>query len=259
MNPYIKLPKVPVVYGRQDTILARCQNKKVLHLGCVDEGYLHERFDRSELMHQRLAGVSKELWGVDINEEGIEYLRSVGFANLLAGDICTLEGLEALRNRSFDVIVASEVLEHLQNPGLFFDGVKKFMIPRETQLIVTVPNAFRIDNLLWLLRGVEYVHPDHHYWFSYYTARHLLEKNGFDIHSVMIYSFQRPGILPPVSLTSGRRQTGGAGESGRSFWRQGRNYIHSLPKRLICRFLIKRNPFWGDGIILVARISAYAE
>lgn len=258
MNPYIKLPKVPLVIGRQNAILARCKNKEVLHLGCVDEGHLYERFERGELMHQRLASVSKDLWGVDLDEKGIEYLRRQGFGNLLVGDVCALERLQTLQNRFFDVIVASEVLEHLQNPGFFLEGVKRFMIPRETELIVTIPNAFRIDNLLWLFRGVEYVHPDHHYWFSYYTARRLLEKNGFDVKSVMVYSFQSPGILSKKRLPKGSAPLEKSEDQEKYFLEKGKNYIRALPKRLISSFLLKRTPFWGDGIILVAQISTYA-
>jgi SAM-dependent methyltransferase len=259
MNPYIKLPKVPVVYGRQDVILTRCRDKQVLHLGCADEGHLYERFKRGELMHQRLGAVSKELWGVDIDEKGIDYLRCQGFGNLLVGDVCTLDRQQALRNRFFDVIVVSEVLEHLQNPGFFLEGVKRFMKPGETELIVTVPNAFRIDNLFWLFRGVEYVHPDHYYWFSYYTACHLLEKKGFDVKSVTVYSFQNPGILPKKDLIQGCTHPERDKERERFFVRKGMGYVRALPKRLITSFLLKRTPFWGDGIILVARIEPYAE
>ena len=258
MNPYIKLPKVPIVYGRQNVIITKCKDKQVLHLGCVDEGHLYERFERGELMHQMLAVVSKELWGVDIDTKGIEYLRHQGFENLLVGDVCMLESVEVLRNRVFEVIVASEVIEHLQNPGLFFEGVKRFMIPEETELILTVPNAFRIDNLLWLFRGVEYVHPDHYYWFSYYTVCHFLEKNGFVLKNVMVYSFQRQEILPRVSLTPSFTKLDDFEKTQKSFWGKGKRYIRTLPKYLITRFLLKRTPFWGDGIILIVKVPTYA-
>jgi len=254
MNPYIKLPKVPIAYGRQDIILIKCRDKQVLHLGCVDRGHLYERFKRNELMHQRLAAVSKELWGVDIDEKGIEYLRSQGFGNLLVGDICSLDRLQGLQNKFFDVIVASEVLEHLQNPGFFLEGVKSFMKPGDTELVLTVPNAFRIDNLFWLFRGVEYVHPDHYYWFSYYTVCHLLEKKGFDVKSVTVYSFQKPGILAHKGLLEGCTPSE---EQQTFFVKKCMGYISALPKRLITSFLLKRSPFWGDGIILVARITRY--
>jgi SAM-dependent methyltransferase len=229
-----------------------------LHLGCADEGYLYERHKRGELMHQKLATVSKELWGVDIDEKGIEYLRSQGFENLLVGDVCTLDRLQTLQNKVFDAIVVSEVLEHLENPGFFLEGVRRFMKPEETELIVSVPNAFRIDNLYWLFRGVEYVHRDHYYWFSYYTVCHLLERKGLDVKSVTVYSFENPGILPKKGLIQSCIQTRGDEEQGTFFVKKARGYIKALPKRVLTSLLLKRTPFWGDGIILVARIAPYA-
>jgi len=264
MNPYIKLPKVPIVFGRQQVILAKCKDKRVLHLGCVDQGYLSERFERGELMHQRLANVSKELWGVDIDEKGIEFLRKRGFRNLLVGDICALQDIEPIRNRLFDTIVASEVMEHLQNPGLFLKTVRGFMDPGKTELIVTVPNAFRIDTLIWLFRRVEYVHPDHHYWFSYHTATHLLKENGFRVEEVYVYSFK------PIRISqfmTRRLARDGVKEENRLTvkktpfslpFKQVVTWMCSLPGLLVSAVLLRINPFWGDGIIIVARISSHA-
>jgi len=235
-----------------------------LHLGCVDEGYLSERFERVELMHQKLATVSKELWGVDIDEKGIEYLRGQGFENLLVGDICALGDVEPIRNRLFDTIVASEVMEHLQNPGLFLKAVKAFMAPGKTELIVTVPNAFRIDTLMWLFHRVEYVHPDHHYWFSYYTVTHFLQKNGFHIEEVYVYSFNPVHISQAMSRRRARKKVqeeNGLTVEKTSFFspslKQTVTWIASLPRLFVSAVLLKINPFWGDGIIIVARVNSY--
>ncbi len=265
MNPYVRLPKVPIVNDRQALILDRCRGKRVLHLGCVDAGLLYERFQRQELMHQRLAVIASDLWGVDIDLEGISFLRSHGFDKLSVGDICKLEKIEALQGQSFDVVVASEVIEHLDNPGMFLKSVKSLMIPNETELIISVPNAFRIDTLTWLLRGVEYVHPDHNYWFSYHTATNLVQKNGFEIKEVYVYSFQRLEILPDVStLFSKRRKEDRIAEFdttsdsysisilGRAF-----SYLRSFPKALLMNLLYKRTCFWGDGIIIVTQRRAH--
>jgi len=261
MNPYIKLPRVPLVYGRQDFIVNRCKGRRILHLGCADSGLLHDRFERGDLTHQKLAAVSKELWGVDLDEKGIEYLRHQGFDHLLVGDICSLDTLELLRARTFDTIVASEVIEHLKNPGLFLDGVRKLMIPGETELIVTVPNAFRIDTLFWLFRGVELVHPDHYYWFSYYTARHFLEMGGLMVGEVFVYSFNPKRILTWRTRASDKRIGKESGTSHgtariserRSFFEKVSGCFWTVLKRLLSSLLLRKTPFWGDGIILVAR------
>jgi len=265
MNPFIQLPKVPVIYGRVDLILERCRGKRVLHLGCVDTGLINERLKGGELMHQKLAVVSNELWGIDINTEGISFLRDQGFDNLITGDICHLEQIERLRENTFDVIVASEVMEHLQNPGLFLKGVKTLMRPGVTELILTVPNAFRIDTLLRLFRRIEFIHPDHYYWFSYYTLTHFLQENGLGIENVYIYSFQRIPRLPIgirnrsqwKNVSEQRGATGKMLSSGLLFVKRLGTYIRSLLKSCLIVFLLKINPFLGDGIIIVARVNPH--
>lgn len=264
MNPYVKLPNVQIVNGRHELILEKCKKKCVLHLGCVDSGLLHERFERGELMHQKLSDVADEVWGVDIDESGISYLSNKGFNNLIVADISKLDEIEIIQKKAFDVVVASEVIEHLLNPGLFLSSVKSLMIPEKTELIVTVPNAFRIDNLIWLLRGIEYVHPDHNYWFSYHTVTNLLRKNSYKISEVYVYN------LVPVEIKSGRirrifdkKKKGVKGRQAEndhiklmSLVKLIFSYCKSLPRRLIGSLLCKKTPFWGDGIILVTKSAA---
>ena len=262
MNPYIRLPRVPLVHSRQALILTKSTGKRVLHLGCVDAGLLHERFQRRELLHQKLADVAHELWGVDIDAEGIAFLRSKGFDHLIQGDICELDKIQALQGQQFDIVVASEVMEHLQNPGLFLQAARTLMIPGHTELIITIPNAFRIDTLLWLLRGVEFVHPDHNYWFSYHTVTNLVRKNGFAVSEVYAYSFQSVGVLPGRVAKFFHRagddkirpgQTATVSSTPSPFLRRVISYARSLPKRLVTSSLYRTTPFWGDGIIIVAQ------
>lgn len=271
MNSMTKLPAVPLLTGRQDLILARAAGRRVLHLGCVDAGLLHERFARQELMHQKLAAVASELWGVDIDEEGIQFLASQGFEHLLAGDICEPVVLAQLSGQPFDLVLATEVIEHLPNPVQFLQAARQLLTPGQTELIITVPNAFRIQTLLWLLRGIEYVHPDHNYWFSYVTATNLLRKSGLNVTEVFAYSFQPRAGLPnvarrllgrpaPAALATAAAALPGAanGVSPHLFGR-GLDYVRSLPKRLLASALYRTTPFWGDGLILVAQAPAHAD
>jgi len=263
MNPYTHLPRVPILAGRQALILDRCQGKKVLRLGCVDADLVQTRFERGELMHQKLNQVADQLWGIDIDVAGISFLQDQGFANLQVGDICKMEGLSVLQQQAFEVIVASEVVEHLQNPGLFLSRARELMAPDRTELIITVPNAFRIDTLLWLLRGVELVHPDHNYWFSYVTASNLVRKSGLTITELYVYTLQPSGLLPrrgrPAHSSSGPTGPCAAGHRDHTDFtllRRVPAYLKSVPKRLLAAFLYGRTPFWGDGLILVTKVAA---
>ena len=256
--------------GRQDFVLDACRGKRVLHLGCVDAGLTLERFQRGELMHQRLDKVASELWGVDVDAAGIAFLRGHGFERLLTLDIslpesASDEAMRLLQTKDFDVILATEVLEHLPNPANFLAAVQRLMTPGHTQFIVTVPNAFRVDTLLWMWRGVEYVHPDHNYWFSYATITTLMGKAGFDIQRVYPYSFQSSQVLPNKvrrlfqagKTPPGAQSTASTHAQAAPRRQSAGAYFKSLPKRLLVAALYSRTPFWGDGLLVVATTHAH--
>ncbi|HEX2908075.1 MAG TPA: methyltransferase domain-containing protein [Phototrophicaceae bacterium] len=234
MDFYKKLPQVPLIQNNRDYLVKYCTGKRVLHLGCVDAGVLEEKFQQGDLLHQRLAAVTQDLWGFDIDKRGIEFLRSKGFSQLYQGDVTQVSALRELQQFSFDVILAGEIVEHLLNPGLFFDAIKTLMQPNHTELIVTVPNAYGTDGLVAMLRRNECVHPDHNYWFSYSTITTLIQKCGYQIKAVNPYSNQ---FFPFLSRPK---------QSGLL------RYFASLGKRTLVRTLYRMTPFWGDGITVIA-------
>lgn len=251
-DPFAPLPRVPVLFGRQDLVVLRSAGKKVLHLGCVDSGLLEERFARGELLHQKLAPAARELWGVDIDAAGIDFLRSRGFDHLLVADLARPHLPPALAGEEFEVIVACEILEHLDNPGLFLGAVRAMMRPGATELIVSVPNAFRIVNFRWMLRGVEWVHPDHKYWFSYSTIHGLLRGAGLRVKEVFVYTLRDYGVaaggipaVPPAGAPPRR-----------PLWRRAAGWVRRFPSILVTRWLMRRTPFFGDGLILTCEVSA---
>lgn len=270
MNPYTPLPDAPLLRGRQEFVLNACRGKRVLHLGCVDAGLTLERFQHGELMHQKLDLVASELWGVDVDAGGMAFLRQHGFEHLLTVDIslpdnASVEAMRLLHAKDFDVILATEVLEHLPNPANFLAAVQRLMTPGHTQFIVTVPNAFRVDTLLWMWRGVEYVHPDHNYWFSYATITALMGKAGFVIQSVYPYSFQSSQVLPnkvrrlfrPSKARTDVQSAAAPRAPAAPRQKSPGAYFKSLPKRLLVAALYRRTPFWGDGLLVVATTDTH--
>ncbi|BDZ69139.1 class I SAM-dependent methyltransferase [Methanobacterium ferruginis] len=197
-----KFPKVKTELGRINFILERCNNKKVLHLGCVDEGLTVERIKNRSLLHLQLKEIAKEVWGVDISEDGIKTLKNQGITNLIVGDIEHIDQISELQKHNFDVILLTEVLEHLNNPGLFLKAVKN-LFNQNTIMIITVPNGIRFTGLGYALRGYEFVHPDHNYWFSYRTLCALLNKNQYQIEELRVYSFYDHTVSIPKKIYKG--------------------------------------------------------
>src|SRR6185503_2667801 len=85
--------------------------KKVLHLGCTNWPYTLEAIDAGTLLHKDLAEVSSELYGFDCDQEGIDVLASNGFNHLYRADLEKLDEIDL--SESFDVIIAGEMIEHL--------------------------------------------------------------------------------------------------------------------------------------------------
>src|SRR5437667_12849589 len=72
---------------RDEFILQVSSSKKVLHLGCVDSGMLDERLGAGNFLHARLDAVSQELWGLDLDVQGVRRLQSEGFGHMYAGSV----------------------------------------------------------------------------------------------------------------------------------------------------------------------------
>jgi len=174
---------------RVEFLLSQCEGKRVLHLGCTNWPYTDGTLNDGSLLHSRIAERSDELFGVDTDDRGLEILRGRGVKNLYLGDLERLEDCEL--NETFDVIVAGEMIEHLNNPGLFLRGVKRFLGNNSTLIITTINAYSALRFLIYSLKGkggsAEPVHPDHVAYYSFSTLKLLLERNGFEITNFYFY------------------------------------------------------------------------
>lgn len=147
---YVKKQLHPIpdtkVVNRVDFILQSCKGKKVLDIG--SSGFLRV------LLKQICT-----LTGIDKTDEG---------------DIkCDVEK-DPMPDGEYDLVVAGEILEHLSNPGMFLDNLKRYDCP----IIITVPNAFSNNSGR---TGIENVNPEHVAWYSFHTLKTLVERHGYDI------------------------------------------------------------------------------
>lgn len=178
---------------RVDYILSQCTGKRVLHLGCTNWPYTEQSLDDTSLLHPKIAECSGETFGIDADIRGLDILRSRGYDNLYQGDLerldeCELEG-------TFDIVVAGEMIEHLNNPGLFLQGVKRYL-SAGSKLIITTINAYSAMRfLIYGLRGrrgkVEPVHPDHVAYYSLSTIKLLIERHQLEVTDMLFYDIGR--------------------------------------------------------------------
>jgi cyclopropane fatty-acyl-phospholipid synthase-like methyltransferase len=180
--------RLPLV-DRVQHILDRCRGRRVLHLGCTNWPYTEGSLRDGSLLHLELNRVAAELWGLDRDQAGLDVLAGRGVSRLVRGDLEALD--QVTLDRSFDVIVAGEIIEHLSNPGRFLTGVQHLMRP-DTLLLITTINAYGgVRMAIYALRGrggrQEPVHPDHVAYYSYSTLQHLVRRHHLEIARVLFY------------------------------------------------------------------------
>lgn len=222
------LPPISLLQDRVSWILGQCTGHRVLDVGCVDSGLLEERAGSGELTHRAIADVAKAILGVDIDVQGIERLRQLGFSNVMTADLSAssetvIREAERLMN-GCDIIACGEVLEHVSNVGGLLNGIGEVARAFDAAVIITVPNAFSIRSILAVMAGTELVHPDHKYYFSWRTLKSLLEQSAFEIVETHFYANNRG----PASATD-------------------------FFKAVLNRTLVALRPQLGEGIAIKAR------
>ena len=178
-----------LLVDRVSYLLEQSAGKRVLHLGCTDWPYTETKLKGGALLHGQLQRSARELTGVDLDAEGVECLRRLGFAETYRDNVEQFTAPE-VRSRQYDVILAGEIIEHLENPGLFLRAVQQLMT-RETELVITTINAYCFFRFLYFLGGNEMVHPDHNYYFSPVVLRKLITRCGLEVTDFRHYAIGR--------------------------------------------------------------------
>jgi SAM-dependent methyltransferase len=174
---------------RLEIIKELCAGRKVLHLGCTNYPYTRAAIDSDMLLHFELEKICSDLWGIDADEAGIDILMEQGSKQIVRGDLERLGHTDLVG--SFDVIVAGEIIEHLNNPGLFLKGIRRFM-GTDSVLLLTTINAYCAMRFFYYgARGkkgkAEPVHPDHVSYYSYSTLKLLLERHDLSVVNFLYY------------------------------------------------------------------------
>ncbi len=213
---------------RVEFIKNACAGKKVLHLGCTNYPYTQEAIENEMLLHTELGKTASELYGFDFDQAGIDILNINGVENLYQADLEKLE--EVNLDKTFDVIIAGEIIEHLRNPGKFLQGIQRFM-NSETNLVITTINAYcAFRFLIYGLRGKgglnEPVHPDHVAYYSYKTLSLAINRENLVIKDFYFYDI---------------------GNEHRPFNRWYYNFFNDV--------FVKFSPQLSDGVIAVCGLN----
>lgn len=87
----------------------------------------------------------------------------------------------------FDIIVLTEVLEHIEEPKVLLDSISKILTPKG-RIVLTTPNkSFYPDNSIWITD----LPPVHCWWFSEDSFRYLAKQMNFEIQFIDYTSYYK--------------------------------------------------------------------
>lgn len=162
-----------LIKDRYDIIKDYCVGKSVLDLGAIGSNFdIHS--PKTPWLHFMIKDMAREIIGLDFNKEKIQKASKISGTKIIWGDVTNFD-----LQKKFEVIVAGELIEHLDNFGGFFHSVKKHM-DKNSLFILSTPNCFSFDNLVnALIFGKTKHHPGHIVYFDIGTLSELLETEGF--------------------------------------------------------------------------------
>lgn len=142
---------------------------KVLDVGCGDG---------SSLRALKTLGFSK-LYGTEIDQKNCDKLNEKGITAYCTNDVTTLK----VKDKTFDLIRMSHVLEHVYNPDETLSFLYK-KLKLSGEFIMGVPNFHSTCSVLFGRHFCALQLPTHLFHFNKKSVKKILEKNGFKVKKI---------------------------------------------------------------------------
>jgi len=163
------------VVDKNDLIVDACRGKAVLDIGCIDHSAQTALELGDRWLHSQIREVSAGLVGLDLLADEAALLNERGF-HIEVGDAQHFD-----LGRIFDVIVAGDVIEHVENPGCLLESARRHLAPNGS-LIITTPNPFNVEQFgLGLRRNRVALNDQHVAWYDPRVLYELVTRCGFDV------------------------------------------------------------------------------
>lgn len=172
---------------REKKILALVEGKDVLDIGSVGQTTNYNLWDAYNTVEL------KSLTGIDLPNVGEENEKMFN-AKIENSDKRIVYGnMETYSfNKKFDIIVAGDVLEHVNNQGLFLTNIRNHL-KKDGVFVFTTPNAKWPTVILK-------PNATHTLWHDRYTLDRILSMNGFKIDEFHYYLGNKKRYIFPLNL-----------------------------------------------------------
>jgi len=177
--------------------LSADSDRSILEIGCGDGS-------TGEYAH--LAGKCGRYVGVELSPDAAKTAAS-RIDQVVVGNVESLSF--EFEESSFDVLIASEVLEHLVDPWRVLEKLRIYLKP-SAAVFASSPNVAHRSTLAMLLRGRWDLTADgrmdrtHLRWFTPATYAEMFEQSGYEVVSVR--PLAEPGRLARfINLLTGNR------------------------------------------------------
>lgn len=171
-----------VVRDAHALIVGMAAGRKVLNVGAAGNARYYREHGTEGWIHGRLADQAARLVGLDIDEAEIAAARDSGF-DIICGNCETVS-----LGESFDLIVLSDVIEHVANPGMALVNMARHLAPGG-RLVLTTPNATSVGTFLRVLcRRPPNVYWDH---VALYTPEHIqaiCDRHGYRLEETAFFT-----------------------------------------------------------------------
>jgi 2-polyprenyl-3-methyl-5-hydroxy-6-metoxy-1,4-benzoquinol methylase len=166
-----------------------CKDKDVLDIGCVEHN--PQAYNSRFWLHKAVKAVARSILGLDLHEEGVKVLQAQGFNVILAD----AENFDL--GRTFDVIVAGDIIEHLGDLNGFLTSCRKHLRP-DGRLLISTPNPWYWRNIVKSALHKEVLNnPEHVVWICARLLRQLVHRHGMEVGEIQFGSrFMRDRLLP---------------------------------------------------------------
>lgn len=153
--------------------------RSVLDLGSVNHVFMDEQGRRGWMFDFLMAHAST-VQGVDIELEQVKRAQAAGYP-IVQGNAETY-----VADSPVDVVLATDLIEHLSNAGQFMETAHKNLLPGGA-LILSTPNAYCLRELFRVYFGWTNdppVHPQHVSYYTPTTLRALAARYGFRFKAI---------------------------------------------------------------------------